>query len=59
MNEIKTPEEALNAIIKACEFLGWTVAVPNQDENADIQGLVIGEDEYVDKVMSGEFVDKA
>ncbi len=56
--DIKTPEEALNAIIQACEFLGWTVAVPNENPEDDIQGLVIGQDEYVDKVLNGEFVDK-
>ena len=55
---MNTPEEALNAIIKACEFLGWTVAIPNESEDADIKGLVIGEDEYVDRVLNGEFVDK-
>jgi hypothetical protein len=55
--EFNTPEEALNAIIKACEFLGWTIAIPTENSQEDIKGLVIGEDEYVQKVLSKELAD--
>jgi hypothetical protein len=50
-------EEALEAIIKACEHLGWAVAIPSDDPDADIKGLVIGEDDYVDAVLNGDFAD--
>lgn len=50
-------EEAFEAIMKACEYLGWAVAVPTEDPDADVQGLVIGDPDYIDSVLNGDFAD--
>jgi hypothetical protein len=46
-----TPEEAYRSIIEACSALGWTVAMNNEDEDADIEYLIIGMGPVVDKLV--------
>jgi hypothetical protein len=52
-----TNEEALEAIMKACEHLGWAVAVPSENPDDDIKGLVIGDPDYIDSVLNGDYAD--
>lgn len=53
MNNIKTPEEAVEALSNVCEFFGWQMAIPKMiDEEADVPGMIIGKQEYIDQVVS-------
>ena len=40
------------ALIRIVKELGWEIAVPQQhDQGADIKGLIIGEQSYIDYVL--------
>lgn len=44
-------EELIMQIANAAHQLGWTIALPNNDEE-DLQGLIIGKDSYVNNILS-------
>lgn len=46
----KTEEEAINNILDACKLLDWNIKVEVTNEDKDLLGLVIGKDEYLDRV---------
>lgn len=52
---LMTNEEAISKIIEAAEHFGWNVSFPNNDE--DLIGMIIGTEEYIEKVLSGDYAD--
>lgn len=50
--ETMTNEELLLAIADICEELGWSIAVPKGDEDVPVQGLIIGEYEYIEGILN-------
>lgn len=52
MIEITTPEQAIEAIAKASEFFGWTIAFSNSlSDEENIPGMIIGTEQYVNSIM--------
>lgn len=46
----KTPEEIVDDIQNCCKLLGWNIAM--NESSSIIKGLVIGQLEYVEKIVS-------
>lgn len=42
-------EEAMNHIMDACKIMGWTMAIKKGEE--EVNGLTIGTEEYIDKIL--------
>lgn len=45
-------EQALITIANACRDVGWDIAVPTDDPNDDVEGLLIGSSEYLQKIIN-------
>ena len=55
--EEKTGEELFHQLVEAAQGLGWAVAIKDTgDDDAEVQGVVIGCEDYVDKVL--DYFDK-
>lgn len=50
----RSTEEAFIAIASAAEYLGWGIAVPHSDDDTIVEGLVIGTEEYMSRVLPDE-----
>lgn len=50
----KEEAKAIDDIIKACETLGWHIAMPIQDNEDEVPGLVIGTNEYLEYILDLE-----
>ena len=44
----------LSLIQKACDSFGWMVAMDTKSK--EITGLIIGEPEYIKRILEGDFV---
>jgi hypothetical protein len=42
--------DLMEQLVKIIEQLGWSVAIPEADEEEDVPGLIIGTQEYVSAV---------
>lgn len=43
--------EAVAWISKGAKMLGWSVAIPNEnDEEADVKGMILGGEKYIDQM---------
>lgn len=51
--------DLMEQLIKVIDQLGWSVAVPEGDDDEDVPGLIIGTQEYVsavtDRLPEGQF----
>ena len=52
--EFESEEEAMQMIIKVCEYLKWDIAVPDKDGDAPLDGLVIGKSHYVENILKDD-----
>lgn len=43
-------EQLFKELIQIVGELGWSVAIPDGDDNEEVPGLIIGSSDYVDKV---------
>ena len=43
-------EKAMERLVEAIDFFGWTVAIPNSKDD-NVVGMVIGQQDYVDGIM--------
>lgn len=43
-------EQLFKELIEIVGELGWVVAIPNGEDNEEVPGLIVGTEEYVDKV---------
>lgn len=34
--------------------MGWDIAIPNNDPDSELQGMVIGTSEYINEIFAGE-----
>lgn len=50
-----TEEEAIQNIIKSCEVMGWQIAIPKGEPDSNVDGLVIGTEEYINRTLLDEF----
>ncbi len=53
----------IQAIIDACQKLGWAVALPTDNINERVDGMIIGTEEYITSLIGGsdehmDFVDE-
>lgn len=44
-------QQLMKELIEIVGQLGWNIAVPDFGEDEDVPGLVIGEPEYIDKIL--------
>jgi hypothetical protein len=44
--------KALKLLSIAVKALGWNIAIPEVNEDADVPGLIIGKPEYIDWVLN-------
>lgn len=51
-------EKLFEQLVTIVEKLGWTIALPNVENDEDpLPGLIVGENWYVQKVLNGDYVD--
>lgn len=43
--------QALELLMIAAEAMGWTIIVPDVDDDEEVPGLIIGKEEYVDWIL--------
>ena len=41
-------------ISMAAMDMGWQIAIPNDDEDNDINGMVVGTEKYIDEILKDE-----
>ena len=46
--EVKQITDPMELLLVAAEMLDWRIAMPEADENGEIDGLVIGTQEFID-----------
>ena len=46
-------KRAFGRIFDGCKALGWSIAIIQEDDE-DVDGLVIGTDEYIDKILKDD-----
>jgi hypothetical protein len=52
----KTSAELFETLLDTVGKLGWNMAIPTtKDEEEVVPGLVIGTQDYIDKVLRGEY----
>ena len=46
-------EKQIEQIIKLCKEIGWDIAMPTaeDDADADVHGMIIGEDSYIEYIL--------
>jgi hypothetical protein len=56
-NEKDYKSQLIKDLLEICEELGWSVAIPDTEEDEEVPGLIIGNPEYIEKVLDA--VDQA
>lgn len=44
-------ETAITQISEACKTLGWNMAIPDQNDDEDVKGMILGTDEYINEIL--------
>lgn len=50
----RSPEQLVDDIQRACKELGWNISMDVRKE--EIEGLIIGQNDYIKRVLTGEDV---
>lgn len=53
-----TVEQFVNNMVMIAKAVGWYVAIPRHSEEEPFEGMVIGDGDYIEKVISGEYAIK-
>lgn len=51
----KSEQEALDVIMVACDYLGWSVTIPTENEQAEVECMIIGDPDLVDYILDKDF----
>ncbi len=47
-------KKLVDSIIEICEELNWSIAIPQEEGEEDIKGLIIGTPDYIDALLPRE-----
>ena len=50
----ETEQQAMDLIMQACKLMGWQLAFEAEDDDTEVEGFVIGTNEFVVKHFSEE-----
>lgn len=50
-NEGITRDEAIELIVALCEHLEWNLAINNSDPEAEVNGMIIGNDQFINEIL--------
>jgi len=55
-DELKEVEEVFETFCKCAQILGWNcIAIPKVDDEDDIPGVIIGNEQYVNDIIEGKY----